>query len=570
MRRFLVGLLATIGLMTLLLVIGGAAAIAWLLRGGGPELPEQILLVADLREDLPEALPTRGLAGLGLDRDRLTVSDLTLALELAGRDSRVRGLLARVDDTAHGLAVAQEVRQAVERFRARGKLAVAHADTFGELTPGNEGYYIATAFDRVELQPAGLLGLTGVAIELPFVGRLLSDLGVQLEVEQRAEYKTVLESFSQPEISGPNREMLDAIVGELSAQLTDGIAGRRRLAAEEAARLIGGGPYTAAEARERGLIDEVRHYDEALAAAEVQAGPEAEMVAIEDYWAARPAAREEASRVAFVRATGMIRRGEAGLGEGIAAEDLAGTLADAVEDDEVEAILLRLDTGGGSAVASETIARQLRRAAVAGKPVIVSMGNTVASGGYWIAVEGSTIVAEPATLTGSIGVVAAKPVLSGLWEKLGVSWARLARGENAAMWSVNEPYSPAARARLVSLVDAIYGDFKTNVAKARDLDPARVEEIAKGRVWTGREAHERGLVDRLGGLNEALAAVREALELAPDAPLALEPRPRPRPPWARIMALMDEGLGGLEAVAALPRALLGSAPLTLAAPVTLR
>jgi protease-4 len=569
-RRFLVGLLATVGFLTLLVGIVGAAAVAWFMRQEGPTLPEQILLVADLREELPEALPTRGIASLGLDGGKLTLSDVTLALEQAAGDPRVRGLIAHVDDTSHGFAVAQELRQAVERFRAGGRFAVAHADTFGELTPGNEGYYLAAAFDRIELQPAGLLGLTGIAAELPFVGKLLNDLGVRLEVEKRAEYKTVLENFSEAQISPANREMLEGIVGELAGQLSDGIAAGRQLPREDAVRLMGAGPYTAVEAQTARLIDEVRHFDEALSAARAQAGPEARTVSLEDYWEARPPGREAAARVAFVRGTGMIRRGEGGLGSGIAAEDLAGTLAEAVDDDEVEAILLRLDTGGGSAVASETIARQLRRAVAAGKPVVVSMGNTAASGGYWIAVEGTTLLAQPATLTGSIGVVAAKPVLTGLWERFGVTWAQVARGENAAMWSVNEPYTPAARARLVSLIDAIYGDFKANVARGRDLDPARVEEIARGRVWTGREAAERGLVDRLGGLHEALAAVREALELAPDAPLALEPRPRPRPAWARLMRLMDEGFGGLETLAALPRAFLGSGTLALTAPVSLR
>ena len=222
MRRFLVGLLATIGFLTLLVGIIGAAAVAWFMRQAGPTLPEQILLVADLREELPEALPTRGIASLGLDGEKLTVSDVTLALEQAAGDPRVRGLIAHVDDTSHGFAVAQELRQAVERFRAGGKFAVAHADTFGELTPGNEGYYLAAAFDRIELQPAGLLGLTGIAAELPFVGKLLNDLGIRLEVEKRAEYKTVLENFSEAQISPANREMLEGIVGELAEP-----AGRR-------------------------------------------------------------------------------------------------------------------------------------------------------------------------------------------------------------------------------------------------------------------------------------------------------------------------------------------------------
>jgi protease IV len=572
LRRVLVGFLAAVGLLSLLLAGAVAAGAAWL--GRAPPLPDRVLLVADLREDLPEATPTGGLAALRLDR-RLTVADAVLALDAAARDPRVAGLLARVDEDVGGLAVAQELRQAVGRLRAAGRFAVAHADTFGELGPGNEGYYLAASFERVELQPAGLVGLTGVAAEVPSLGRFLADLGVGFEVERRERYKTAAEPFTEAEISPANREMLEAVVGRISGQLAEGIAGDRRLEPGAAAALLGGGPYAAGEARAARLVDEVRHYDEARGAALARTGGGAEAVPLEAYWrAVRPdpgeAGEDGATRVALVRGVGTIRRGDGGLGREIAADELAGALADAVEDRGIRAVLLRLDTGGGSAVASETVARQVRRAVAAGKPVVVSMGNAAASGGYWIAAEASRIVAQPATLTGSIGVVAGKPVLAGLWERLGVGWAQVGGEGNAGMWSVNRPFPPEARARVSALVDAVYTDFKDHVARGRKLDRARVDEIAQGRVWTGEEAVALGLADRLGGLHEAQAAVREALGLPADAPLALEPLPAPRSTLSRVADLFDGGLDVAVGWREIAAHLLGAAGPLVATPVTIR
>jgi protease-4 len=500
-RRFLAGLLATIGALTLLSILAVGIGAWWVAgRLSGPPLPASIVLVADLREELPEAEAPALVPGLPRLERRPTVSDVVLALNAAGGDPRVKGMVARLDDTGHGLAVAQELRDAVAKFRATGRFAVAHAETFGELGPGNEGYYLATSFERVDLQPVGLVGLTGLGAEVPSAAGLLANIGVTFEVARRAEYKTALETVSEREITPANREMLGALLDDLSRQLAEGVAAGRRLDPAAVARLIDGGPYTAGEALSAGLVDGVRHLDETLGAALAQAGEGARAVPLGAYRrSGLPEPDEAASSVAFVRGVGTIRRGEGGVGRDIAADDTAQALADAVRDPDIRAILLRLDTGGGSAVASETIARQVRRAVAAGKPVVVSMGNTAASGGYWIAAEASTLVAQPATLTGSIGVVAGKPVLDGLWERLGVNWERVTRGANADIWSVNDPYTPAGRARIEAVLDAIYADFKAKVGQGRGLDAAQVEAVARGRVWTGAQAKQLGLVDRLGG-----------------------------------------------------------------------
>jgi protease-4 len=195
------------------------------------------------------------------------------------------------------------------------------------------------------------------------------------------------------------------------------------------------------------------------------------------------------------------------------------------------------------------------------------MGNTAGSGAYWIASEGTTLLAEPATLTGSIGVVAAKPVLDRLWQRLGVTWAEIPQGENASIWSLNGPYSPAAKARVESLIDTVYAQFKDTVGRNRHMGPARVEELAKGRVWTGSQAAQNGLVDKIGGLHEALAELRTRLNLAADAPLALEPYPKPASPLKRVEKLFGESVGTVDTLVRVGTVLLPAG--MLAAPAIL-
>jgi protease IV len=532
MGRFLVGLLATVGALAIV-AVGGAAALVWYHLPAAPDLPDRFVLTADWQGGLAEGEGAPDLLGLELAPPP-TVSEVVLALDAAAADPRAAGLVVRLDDTRHGFAAAQELRDAVGRWRAAGKFALAHADSFGELSSGNEGYYLASAFEEIHLQPVGLVGLTGLIAQVPLARDLLASLGVELEVGRREEFKTALDSFTESQLTAPNRAMLDAILDVLQRQLARGIAEGRRLDPEEVLRLIDRGPFTDSEALAAGLVDRLAHLDETLAAAKRRAGPGAGAVDLADY-ASVALGEAEGTRVALVRAAGMIRRGTSGIGTEIAADDLAEALVEAADDDQVRAVLLRVDSGGGSAVASETIARGVRRVRDAGKPVVVSMGNAAASGGYWIAMDASRIVAQPATLTGSIGVVAGKPVLAEVWDKLGVNWAEIGRGDNASIWSVNLPYSAQGRARVEAILDQLYGSFKAGVARGRGMPAEKVDMIAKGRVWTGETARELGLVDELGGLGEAQAALRRELGLPAEAPLAVELWPRSSNP---VLALL--------------------------------
>ena len=245
---------------------------------------------------------------------------------------------------------------------------------------------------------------------------------------------------------------------------------------------------------------------------------------------------------------GIITRGDGSLVDGIAADELAGVLNDIADDKRWQAVVLRLDSGGGSAVASETIRHAVQHLRQSGKPVVVSMGSTAASGAYWIALAADRIVAQPGTLTGSIGVVAGKPDLSGAWGKLGVNWAEITRGGNADIWSINKPYTAEGRARVDDLVGWLYDRFTSLVAEGRGLTPERAQEVAKGRVWAGATALELGLVDELGGLDVALAAVRRALQLPPDAPLDVQIRPEAEDPALRLLNLLRSRVGSLGAL----------------------
>jgi protease IV len=552
MKRFAVGLLALVGLLTLLLVGGGIAAV-WLLLPGKPSLPERVVLTLDLRGGLDEAPAQDPFDLLGLTTTP-TFTDVIVALDRAGRDPRVKGLIAQLSGEGPGFAQSQELRTALARFRAQGKFAYAYADSFGEFGPGTRGYYLATAFEQIHLQPIGSLGLTGLLIETPLLRGLLDKLGVLPSGDKRGPYKSAAEMFTATELSPASREALEALADSLDQQIKDGIGSGRSLEPARVARLIDDGPYYATEAEAAGLVDHLGYWDELVDQAESRAGSGSELVALEDYAQTVPPAGGDAPVIALVRGIGQIQGGRSDYGPAggwvMGADTVAGALAAAIDDPAVEAILFRIDSGGGSAVASDTIGHQVRRAVQRGKPVIVSMGDVAASGGYWIAMDATKIVAEGGTLTGSIGVFAGKPVLRQFWQDLGVAWGRVQRGANADMWSTDLDYDARGRARLEAFLDQIYGAFVAGVARGRSLPESKVQQSAQGRVWTGAQAKELGLVDELGGFARALDLARDAIGVAADRPVELRVYPRPRSPFEEVLDLMRGRSIGLDAFGA--------------------
>jgi protease-4 len=549
MKRFVVGLLATLGLLALLLA-GGAMAAVWLLLPARPDLPGEIVLTLDLRQGLDEVAATDPLAVFGLGAAP-TLTEVILALDEAGRDPRVKGLVAQLSGEGPGFAQTQELRAALAEFRAQGKFAYGYADSFGEFGPGTRGYYLATAFEQIHLQPVGSLGLTGILIETPFLRGLLDRLRVQPSGDKRGVYKTAADMFLEEELTPPHREVLESLADSLDQQIKSGIGDGRALDPALVARLIDDGPYFALEAQQAGLVDRLSYWDEVIEQAKHAAGAASELVGVADYARAVDEVPADAPVIALVRGVGQIQRGDSDYGPAggwvMGGDTVAGAIAAAIDDPQVEAILFRIDSGGGSAVASETIGHQVRRAVEEGKPVIVSMGDMAASGGYWIAMDASRIVAGAGTLTGSIGVFAGKPVLDRFWQEVGVNWGRVQRGENADMWSLGLDFDVRGRARLEAFLDRIYEAFIEGVARGRQMSESDVRKAAEGRVWTGAQAKELGLVDDLGGFERALELAREAIGLARDRPVELRPFPPARAPWEQALDLFGGAPIGLDA-----------------------
>ncbi len=551
MRRLLVGFFASIGVLAVVLVLGAALLVEGL-RPRATPLADNIVLSADLTQGLADGPERGGLLGL-LVEPKPNLRDVLDGIEAAAADPRVKGLLARVGGDELALARVQEIRDAVAAFRAKGKFAIAFADSFGELGAGTRPYYLASAFDEIWLQPMGSVGLTGLYSEVTFFKGTLDLLGVAAEFDHRGEYKTAANILTETKMTPPHREEVEALLASLAGQIEGGIAQGRKLTPAEVRAAIDRGPLLAEEARQAKLVDRLGYRDEAVADARARAGSGAELVSLGDYLDRIERPHREGARIALIYGAGLIARGGGPSNplaerEVMAASDLTRAFRAAVRDPRVRAILFRIDSPGGSVVASETIWREVVFARERGKPVIVSMGDVAGSGGYYVAAPADKIVAEPATLTGSIGVLAGKLVAADLLKKLGVSTDSAQIGANAGMFSTTSGFTPQAQRRLDAFLDDTYRGFKDHVAAGRHMTPEEVEAVAKGRVWSGEEAKARGLVDALGGYAVALRLAREAVRIAPDAPVELTVFPREEGPaeliYNRLLGRKREAGGG--------------------------
>src|SRR5262245_1086867 len=517
MKKFIVRLLAVIGALTILAVIIGLGilAVSILVR---PSVPGKTILEVNLETDLVEYVHEDPVAQ-ALTLETPVVRDIVEALEKAGDDSRVTGLVARIGAAPMGMAQVQEIRDAVKRFRAKNKFAVAFSETFGEVGPGGGAYYLATAFDQIYLQPSGDIGLTGIIAESPFLSGTLEKLGIKPRMDHRYEYKNAMNIFTEKKFTPAHREATEKLVTSWFSQLTRGIAEGRRMPEDQVRSLVDKGPFLGKEAVDAGLVDGLAYRDEVYANLKKKAGDRAEYLYLNKYleMAGRP--HESGKTIALVYGVGGVQRGKSSydpvFGDVTMGSDtVAGALRAAIDNREVKAILFRVDSPGGSYVASDAIWRETVRAKQAGKPVIVSMGDVAGSGGYFVAMAADKIVAQPGTITGSIGVLGGKMLTNGFWDKVGLSWDEVHRGANATMWTGIKDYSPVEWAEFQGWLDRVYTDFTSKVAEGRKLPKERVLEIAKGRIWTGEDAKAIGLVDELGGFSMALNLAKKAAGIA--------------------------------------------------------
>lgn len=550
-----------LGLLVLLLLLATGATLLLRLGLGRESLsvPPKTVLRIDLERAIPEAAPETSFWAFRSGRP-LTLKDLVEALERAGEDRRVVGLVGRVGATPLGLARSQEIRDAVDAFRKKGKFAIAYSDTFGEFAPGNGAYYLATAFDEIWLQPSGDVGLTGLVLETPFLRGTFDKLGVVPEFARRHEYKNAADTFTDTRFTPANREAHQRLLDSVWDQMVRGIAEGRKLSDVEVRAIVDRGPLLASEAVEAKLVDRLGYWDEVVDAVKSKAG--AELLALTKYRDASGSPGDSGRHTfALIYGLGSVVRGRSGFNPVLdswtmGSETVAAALRKASKDKSVEAILFRIDSPGGSYVASDTIWREISRARKAGKPVIVSMGDVAASGGYFVAMEADRIVAQPATITGSIGVYGGKLVTAGGWEKVGLTFDQVEAGTNANFFSASKPYSATEWGRLNAGLDRIYEDFTSKVAAGRKLPKEKVLEIARGRVWTGEDARERGLVDELGGLATAVRVAREVARIpAGDTVRLVEFPPRKLPFETLLDRLAGEDDETLEASAGAARVL---------------
>ncbi len=528
--RLIVGFFCLVGIAVIAAVVLALFA-ARGLPGPAVEVPERAVLQFDLADGIVETRP-RNLLARAATRKAVVLRDLVHALDAAAGDPRVKGLVFRLGAGTIGLAQAQEIRDAVADFRKSGKFAVAFAESFGEGGNGNLPYYLATAFDEIWMQPSGELQLTGILIETPFLRDTLDLVGVVPRIDKREEYKGAADMFTARTMPPPVRENLQRLADSFGAQLAIGISQGRSLTVAQARDLIDRGPYIALQAQQQRLVDRLAYWDEVEQSVKDRAGAGGALMDLADYVAALPEAPADAPLIAVVYGLGPVELATAedpGFGDGVMRSGVvAAALADAVDDDTVKAIVFRIDSPGGSYVAADAIWREVDRARRRGKPVVVSMGNMAASGGYFIAAAAKSIVAEPGTITGSIGVFGGKFVLEGLWDKLGVSWDGVQAGRHAGFASPNRDYGEEEWSALQASLDRVYFDFTRKVADGRSLAVDKVMAAAKGQVWSGADAQSQGLVDQLGGLRTALRLAREEAGIAPDAALRLVEFPKPR------------------------------------------
>ena len=533
-----------VGALATLAAVGVVAVLLFLSARTAP-VPEKTVLTLDLDRNVNE------LGGGGLTpwtqigKTPPTLWETVAAIERAARDERVVGLVARVGASGMGLARIQELRDAVQAFRRSGKPAYAFAESFGDFGPGNGAFYLAAGFEKIYLQPSGDVGLTGLLAESYFLKGALEKLDVKPRLKQRDEYKGIQELFTESGFTGPQREAVGRILESLTEQLTAGISMGRGLSRSAVRDLMQQAPFSAPEALEANLVDGLRYRDEVDALVREALGDDIEFLPLTEYRRRAKDTEDDTATVALIHGLGQIHRGRSRHpaltgAHSMGSDSVARAFRRAADDDDVRAIIFRIDSPGGSYVASDVIRREVARARRRGKPVVVSMGNVAGSGGYFVAAPANRIVAQPATLTGSIGVAAGKVVTEGLWEKLGVSWDHAAGNTNATFWSSVRDYDPAQRLRLEHLLDVVYDDFVSKVAEGRKLSREEVLAAAKGRVWTGADARERGLVDELGGYDATIRAVREAAGIAPDAAIRLRPFPRRK---STLRLLVDELAG---------------------------
>ncbi|HEX4964877.1 MAG TPA: signal peptide peptidase SppA [Thermoanaerobaculia bacterium] len=495
----------------------GATILVW--KVDGPVLEQEVPRLPFSSEAAPDSL-----------------AQLYPAFRAARQDPAIKGLAVYVQNAEIGLAKVQELRRQMLALRRAGKFVECYLETAGEGSNGTLAYYLATACEHIHLSPAGDLNLLGLSWESRLLRGTLDKLKIDPQFNRVGRYKSAVETYTQSRLTPEAQEAVAALLDDYYSQIVSAVAEARKKSAAEVRGLIDGAPYDAEGAKQRGLVDDLLYPDQFLDLLKKRLGEEPALLPVEEY---RPEPVFAVRQVAIVFALGTIVRGGGGTAPWteesyLGSDKMAETLRDLREDGSVAAVVLRVDSPGGSALASDLILRQVEKLKQK-KPVVVSMSDAAASGGYYIAAKASRIVAEPATITGSIGVFGGKFVTRRFEEEiLGIGHDSQKRGANADIYSELQPYSPQQEAQVQQLLDRTYAAFVGHVAAGRKMSREAVEGVASGRVWTGAAAQKIGLVDELGGLDRALDLARAEAGIAPREKVAIAFFPAP-PTWLDVL-----------------------------------
>ena len=486
---------------------------------------------------------------------------LTTLLRWAREDEQLNAVVLVIDNLDTGWARLQNLRRSIQALRQAGKYVLVYL-----AEGGTQEYYLASAADAVAMAPAGHLAITGLAAETMFFKGALDKLGIEAQVTQAGQYKSAGEPFTRTSLSEPHREMMNSLLDDLYDQIIEGVATTRKTDTATVRELIDQGLFLPREAQEAGLIDHIGYEDDiphwlesrgeqgktekkgrAAAVNSAESGPTDSTNPIDSTdpnlfieavaylrrrgrLIRRRALRYPPARIAFMTVGGTITRGETETGsDGIQSTGSNSVIRDlrhVREDPGIAGVLIRVSSPGGSGLASDLVWHEILQTKEE-KPVIISLGDVAASGGYYIALAGTTVFAEEGTVTGSIGVIAGKAVLQGLYAQLGLDKEILTRGKRAALFSDYLAFGPAEQERMNSEIQSFYRDFVSKVAQCRSLSYETVDACAQGRVWSGRQAAARGLVDRIGGLEEALAELKYCVGLPDHWPVGVERFPKP-------------------------------------------
>lgn len=536
-------------LVCAVLISAALVAFSWVAFRRPPGVPDKGVLVLKLQGDLEE-LSTNPFDSLL--QEQVTIRSVTEALRAAKTDPRITGVLLRPVQAPPLWGKVQELRDALVDFRSSGKPLVALLEFAGD-----REYVLASAASRVVLVPSGQLNIMGLASYQVFLRGTFDLIGAKPDLLHIGDYKTAVNTFTEKGFTPAHREMTESLNHDAFAQLISAVASARKKTVPDVRALVDQGPMLPDAALEHGLVDDVAYYDEIGTTSGL--GDRFKELPLEQYLTvmAGPRPSLKAPRVAVLYAVGTIVSGNGGTGPTgteVGSDKLTEYIRDVRNDDSIKAVVLRVDSPGGSTVASDVIWRELMLLR-ARKPLVVSMSDLAASGGYYIAMPGHVIVAQPGTLTGSIGIFSGKFVTGGTYNKLGMNIESVSEGKYAEMYSPNRVFNQAERAKVEEQMQAFYDQFVEKVAESRSSTPEKIDAIAQGRVWTGRQAKERGLVDELGGLPRALAIAQQRAGIDKDATVQVVVYP-PKPSVFEALST----LGGAQGMrASLAEALLTEA-----------